>query len=647
MIRPAAATAETRAETVDARARDQAEARLRQDMAIFSEAAVAADFCVFRQLFADGPQQWSDQVWAIHGLPRRDEPPSFAELRGLIHPEDAAQWERDYLALRGDKTRVQGELGWRIIRPDGEVRHLSATLKYTRDAEGRTTALRGLLRDVTEQRMADAERAASEAWLLEAAESAEVGLFDRDLITGKAFWSPRNWDIFGVPPEPEAPSYDDILAIVHPDDRREWEKIFTISPEEVATGRVERNYRIIRRDGTVRHLVSRGVVLRDASGLPVRNRGIIVDVTERRLADEALHAEMERFRHAAEVAELGVFERDLISGVRTWSDRMWRIYGLQPRAQAPEEEEALSFIHADDRPIIEEIRGRLLADASLGREWAEYRIVRPDGSIRHIAGSAVVLRDGDGRPARLHGVERDITEERELRAQAMITANMVTLGQMATGIAHELGQPLQAVATAAGILEGWFESGCPVDGMEMVRRQVARIASQADRAGQTMRHLLHFGRGGRSTGTTTAAAVTAGALDLVGASIRSTGMAVVVSVPETLPAIRGAQLEIEKVLVNLLINARDATEGRARREVSIRARCEGDGLLMDVEDTGGGVPEGIMTRVFEPMFTTKPADKGTGLGLSICRTTMRACGGEISLANTDDGARFSLRFQLA
>ena len=229
----------------------------------------------------------------------------------------------------------------------------------------------------------------------------------------------------------------------------------------------------------------------------------------------------------------------------------------------------------------------------------------------------------------------------------MIAANMVTLGQMATGIAHEFGQPLQAITTAAAVLEGWIAGGCSPEGAESARRQVARIAAQAERAGQTMRHLLHFGRGGSSSGTTTAAAVVAGALDLVGASIRGSGVAIEVSVPGTLPEIQGAQLELEKVLVNLLLNARDAMEGRLERLVMVRAREEGAAIVMEIEDTGGGVPEGMLSRVFEPFFTTKEQDKGTGLGLAICKTTMQACGGDISVVNTALGARFSLRCALA
>ena len=294
------------------------ETQLRERIAIFNEAADATDFCVFGRNQVDGPYQWSDQVWAIHGLPRRETQPAAGELRALIHPADVARWEAEIAALRADPRRLLGEVGWRIVRPDGSTRHLVATIRYERDAAGVARTQRGILRDVTERRAADEARAASEAWLLEAAEGAEVGLFDRDLISGRAFWSPRNWEIFGVAPEGEAPSYERNMAIGHPDDRAEWGRVVSALPGAPGAGGIVRGFRIVRGDGAVRHLVSRSKVLRDAGGRAVRNRGIIMDVTERRGAVEALHAEKERFRHAAEVAEMGVFERDMVTGVRTW-----------------------------------------------------------------------------------------------------------------------------------------------------------------------------------------------------------------------------------------------------------------------------------------------------------------------------------------
>jgi C4-dicarboxylate-specific signal transduction histidine kinase len=104
-------------------------------------------------------------------------------------------------------------------------------------------------------------------------------------------------------------------------------------------------------------------------------------------------------------------------------------------------------------------------------------------------------------------------------------------------------------------------------------------------------------------------------------------------------------VEVEQVLVNLLLNARDALAERGNRRVEIRAAGREDKVVLTVADTGGGIPPPIISRIFDPFFTTKPAGKGTGLGLAISQKTMIAIGGSIAVRNTETGAEFTLVFQ--
>jgi two-component system C4-dicarboxylate transport sensor histidine kinase DctB len=118
-----------------------------------------------------------------------------------------------------------------------------------------------------------------------------------------------------------------------------------------------------------------------------------------------------------------------------------------------------------------------------------------------------------------------------------------------------------------------------------------------------------------------------------------------VDLPADLPIVTGGVIEIEQVLVNLLLNARDALDSRPVRRVEIRAAQHGDTVELTLADTGPGIPANVLSKIFDPFFTTKPAGKGTGLGLAISQKTMQAIGGTIAVRTDSDGTAFTLVFR--
>jgi len=126
-------------------------------------------------------------------------------------------------------------------------------------------------------------------------------------------------------------------------------------------------------------------------------------------------------------------------------------------------------------------------------------------------------------------------------------------------------------------------------------------------------------------------------------------VAVEVDLPADLPLVRGRMVQVEQVLLNLLINGRDALLAlpAKQRRLRISAELEAGKVVLHIADSGPGVPVELLSRLFEPFFTTKSAGEGTGLGLSFCRTMMEGFGGSISVSNAHGGAVFSLRFALA
>ena len=290
-------------------------------------------------------------------------------------------------------------------------------------------------------------------------------------------------------------------------------------------------------------------------------------------------------------------------------------------------------------------RPGFLAALLAGRDaTVEYEVARPDRPRAWLReGARVVATHPDG--VEVVGYRADISAERQFAAQAAEASKLATLGEMATGLAHELNQPVTAMAlgadNAADALEAEGASGI-AEAVDTLRR----VAGEATRAQAIIDHLRVFGR--RDPGPVApveVARAVEGALVLAGNALRAAGIQVVRDIAPGLPRVQAQLVLLEQVLLNLFLNARDAMAARpaGTRRLEVTAAEDGAGqVLLSVRDTGGGVAPGIIDRVFEPFFTTKPVGQGTGLGLALSHSMMAAMGGTIRVANVEGGAEFVL-----
>ncbi len=560
-----------------------------------------------------------------------------------VHPDDLP-W---VAAEAGRVTREGGtfDMEHRMVDASGALRWMAARGSVTAMPDGGRRML-GLVADVSARKAAELRLSDSETRLRLAVDAAELGTWDADITTGRATWSPRMLALHGLDPEGDTPEYSDRTRFIHPEDRPAVEAMRA----EIWRGHdpVEYAYRVQGPDGVLRHLRGVGRRVYDTAVGVNRVAGIVSDETARVVAAEELADSEARARFAAEAAGLGVFAVDTRTGKATWSERMWEIYGLD-RGFVPTTADAFfdRFIHPEDRAAVAGAWHGVRPGAKTKIIKGEFRAIRADGAVVQIQGSFIIPAITDRNAHFVYGFHQDVTETRALRARAIISGNLATLGQLAAGIAHEIGQPLQVITLASSFaahhLQRLVADPASGESVEKAAAQIERIEEQVERASAIIAHLLAFSRGESSEGSTTLASAVQGALNLVRGALHSAGIEIVVEVPADLPRVRGGPVELEQVLVNLFFNARDALAGRAERRLIIRGRAERRGVVLEVEDTGGGIPHGLLSRVFDPFFTTKPVGKGTGLGLSICRTTMESCGGSIEAANTDQGARFTLR----
>ncbi len=365
---------------------------------------------------------------------------------------------------------------------------------------------------------------------------------------------------------------------------------------------------------------------------------LIVMITRKRRAEQALRASQEDVERAQKIAKLGHWKRDTETGKLQWSDEVYRIYGYEPGSIQPEMQSHLSMIHPEDRKRVEELIER--SDAMGKNRVLEFRITRRDGSIRHLRSLGELSKKPNGKIV-VAGVVQDVTEFREMEEHLRHSQRVESLGNMAGGIAHDFNNLLTIINGYCQIL---LLKLAPEDPN---LAKVKEIHRAGERAAALTKQLLAFSRKQvmepRILDLNQLVNSAQGLLKpLLGGAIHYR-----TELGEGLHPVKADPYQLEQVLVNLAVNARDAMpEGG---ELVIATRNEdlagftswheleiepGPYVRLVVSDVGHGMNDAVLQRVFEPFFTTKPPGRGTGLGLASVFGIVRQSGGYVSVVSS-------------
>jgi PAS domain S-box-containing protein len=374
---------------------------------------------------------------------------------------------------------------------------------------------------------------------------------------------------------------------------------------------------------------------------------------ERQRAQEVLREREARINLAAESADLAFWV--IYPGQRTaWMSEKGRvIYGFD--SNLPLTRELLvSRVHPDERAAVEKAFDR--ACASFGIFESEHRLVLPYGRTRWVIVRGRCLQDEHGNLLELIGVTIDVSAHKQadlqlqIQREEMSHLNRVALmGEMTASVAHELNQPLTAIANNASAARRFLERG-NID-PALLQQLLQDMVADSQRAGEVIRGIRALVQKDKNIvrSVLNLNAVIADTLRLVSSDVLLRESAVIIEMDHNLPQVEAAPVQIQQVLLNLIMNALDAVEALppAERRIIVGTRSlNGESAEVSVRDFGPGLPKDRPEKVFDHFFSTKQT--GMGMGLTIVRSIVEMHGGKISAENAPDrGARFFFQLPAA
>jgi PAS domain S-box-containing protein len=515
-----------------------------------------------------------------------------------------------------------------VFFDDGEFRHMRC---FTRDVTG--------------------ERRVQEA----TARLAAIVAFSTDAIIGKTLegvvtsWNAAAERIFGYT---EAEMVGQSIFRLIPEEYHDDERTLLAEigrGQAVEVSEAER----ITKDGRRIHISVSVSPIRDSQDRVVGASSIKRDVTERKLAAETLRLSQERLHLALKAARMGTWRWDVAINELSWDEGLETLYDLAPGEKVTRYEQFVERVHQDDRAFVARSVEEALQSGGLDYE---FRIVLPNGRVRWVADQGRAVRDDAGELLYLTGVCLDVTERKHVEERLRQAQRMESVGQLAGGIAHEANNMMSVVLGCADyVLQR-------SDLSEPVRQDVAQIWKAAKRTAGVTQQLLAFSRRQVLQPQVLDLNATVRGLEPILTRTLGESSGLRMHLSATLGRVKADPGQLEQVLINLTLNARDAMLNGGRLTIEtmnvvldpryvaakpVETLRPGEYAALIVTDTGYGMDRQTLARVFEPFFTTKGVGEGTGLGLSTVYGIVKQSGGFIwAYSEPGLGTTFKLYFPI-
>ncbi len=550
----------------------------------------------------------------------------------FIHPEDrekANLWFEDCLKRKASAASTENR---QMNRETGASRDFHWTSNFFYNEDGKLLSVVGIARDITELVEATEALRRSEHRLTEAQRMANLGYWDWDAVTGKLEVSDELNAVFAQVPGTGNWSYERLLDIVHPDDK---DLVDESLRSAIKTGDFfPFEHKVVLPDGSEKVIQIYGEVFQDEQGKTMRMAGTAQDITERRGTEDQLRESEERFRAIITNSQAIIF---IIASDGTFllsEGKGLSALGLKPGQVVGQ---SAYDIYKDFPPIIrgikESLKGKTITDViDVGNIFFDIFFTPFTDAGENITGTI--------------GMAIDITEEKKSREALARSEQMAAVGEIASGIAHELNNPLATISGCTEVLLQRFSenSALEKDEKQFILDYLEMIMGEVKHSTGILHDLLDFSRIRPVTeGRVDMTELVSSTVNLLQIQSRFNDYHFITTDIDDVPETIGDKNRLRQVLIIFLTNAAEAMPDGGNINVSLKYVEGTDTIRLDITDEGVGIQEEDIERIFEPYYTSKTSERGTGLGLPIARNIMDQHNGEISVESTlNRGATFSM-----
>ncbi|MDD5233175.1 MAG: PAS domain S-box protein [Syntrophales bacterium] len=554
----------------------------------------------------------------------------WMELLGNVLIGDDRKLAGVIISCRNVTNRRRAEEKIRLLHQELEKRVTDRTAQLE-------AAHRDLGVESADRMRAEDELRESERKYKELVDFLPIPVFEMDQHAYIISGNPAVHELFGVTPE-DVENGLNAYRLIIPEEVEKAKQ--TVMKRFAGEKEIGTEFTGVRKDGSRFPMIIYGspIIRR---GRPVGLRGAIIDLTERKKAEESLRKSSASLADAQRIAHIGNWEWDIRTGETSWSDEIYRILGVARDSFGRRYEDLLDLIHPEDRAVVKGAVNRAVHTGAPAEN--SYRISRADGSIAEIAERIEAIPGGDGRTAKLLGIIQDVTERKKADKKlqkakdALLQAEkLASIGLLSSGVAHEILNPINIIYMTLQVLQ------MSEDLSHEAHTEIAIAIEQVNRIVSITKDLGRFARTAKmDKERLDLNEIVRNALAQLGAQFKFSGIRTETGFASGLPSIKLSKEGIEQVLFNLFSNAVCAMENSGTKILKVeteKANSEGkDFARVRISDTGCGIKEENLPRIFEPFFTTKEPGKGIGLGLSISYGIVRDHGGRIWAEHRNGG----------
>ncbi|CAH2032007.1 CHASE domain-containing protein [Trichlorobacter ammonificans] len=619
---------------------------------------------------------WSEGLERIWGFSPGARPRRFEEFLATVHPDDL----QIILDSDADKTWRETSSEFRIIRSDGEIRHVYSRGYREFDREGTITRVFGIDQDITERKQAEERIVRSRNYYLQLLEYFPAMVWRAGTDGGCDYFN-RTWLAFtGRSFEQERG--DGWTAGVHPDDLAGCLAVYHEAFLKRESFAME--YRLRRHDGSYQWISDHGrpfyteegtfagylgscyninaqktaeLALKQAheqleqriaertSALSRANSQLRQEITERMRIEDELRSSRALLDKSQQQARLGCWSWDARTNRITWSDELFRLFGIPPRKPAPSYGDYAAMLTPESYRRFDHAVAHALATGDDSVLTMDIGIIRADGSQRQCLGHGEVVRNEYGVITHINGTLQDITERRELEQQLFEARKLESIGQLVAGVAHEVRNPLNAILS---VTEALFREKSIEDNPEF-EPYLHHIRSQVTRLAHLMNDLLDLGKPipADNLQPLPLLELCRDAALLWPGSCGHPERSVSLDVKTNRELfIRADAIKLQQALFNLLDNAAQNSPQGSGIVLSL-APVETDRFVsICISDRGQGIPDDQLERVFQPFYSNRRG--GTGLGLALVKHYVEHMAGTVTIRNNGDspGCTVEIRIPL-